>query len=70
MNPQAHAGGSMRLRVENVTKAFGGVVAIDDVTFDVRSGVVQSIIGPNGAGKTTLVNLLSGVYRPSRGRIV
>ncbi|HWD17474.1 MAG TPA: ATP-binding cassette domain-containing protein, partial [Casimicrobiaceae bacterium] len=70
MNPQAHAGGSMRLRVENVTKAFGGVVAIDDVTFDVRSGVVQSIIGPNGAGKTTLVNVLSGVYRPSRGRFV
>jgi branched-chain amino acid transport system ATP-binding protein len=58
------------LRVEHVRKAFGGVVAIDDVTFDVRSGVVQSIIGPNGAGKTTLVNLLSGVYRATRGRIV
>ena len=59
-----------RLRVEGVTKSFGGVVAIDDVTFDVRSGVVHAIIGPNGAGKTTLINLLSGVYRPTRGRIL
>ena len=70
MNAVAHPGGTMCLRVQGVTKAFGGVTAIDDVTFDVRSGLVQSIIGPNGAGKTTLVNLLSGVYRPTRGRIL
>ena len=66
----ATPGGAAQLRVERVTKAFGGVTAIDDVTFDVRSGLVQAIIGPNGAGKTTLVNLLSGVYRPTRGRIL
>jgi len=70
VNAVAHPGGTMCLRVQGVTKAFGGVTAIDDVTFDVRSGLVQSIIGPNGAGKTTLVNLLSGVYRPTRGRIL
>ena len=64
------AGGVPRLRVERVTKSFGGVTAIDDVTFGVRSGVVHAIIGPNGAGKTTLINLLSGVYRPTHGRIV
>ena len=63
-------GGAAQLRVERVTKAFGGVTAIDDVTFDVRTGIVHAVIGPNGAGKTTLINLLSGVYRPTRGRIV
>jgi branched-chain amino acid transport system ATP-binding protein len=58
------------LRVDGVTKSFGGVTAVDDVTFGIDGGVVHAIIGPNGAGKTTLINLLSGVYRPTRGRIV
>jgi branched-chain amino acid transport system ATP-binding protein len=57
------------LRVTHVSKSFGGVRAIDDLSFDVRQGIVHSIIGPNGAGKTTLVNLLTGVYRPASGRI-
>jgi branched-chain amino acid transport system ATP-binding protein len=57
------------LRVTHVSKSFGGVRAIDDLSFDVRKGIVHSIIGPNGAGKTTLVNLLTGVYRPASGRI-
>jgi branched-chain amino acid transport system ATP-binding protein len=57
------------LRVEGLGKKFGGLNAVDDLSFDIRLGVVYSIIGPNGAGKTTLLNLLSGVYQPSGGRI-
>jgi branched-chain amino acid transport system ATP-binding protein len=57
------------LRAESLSKRFGGLHAIADVTFEVARGKVQSIIGPNGAGKTTLLNLLSGIYLPSSGRI-
>jgi len=58
------------LRVEGLSKKFGGLNAIEDLSFDIQPGAVYSIIGPNGAGKTTLLNLLSGVYQPSAGRIV
>jgi branched-chain amino acid transport system ATP-binding protein len=58
------------LHVLRLSKTFGGLHAIDDLTFDVRPGTVHSIIGPNGAGKTTLINLLTGVYRPTGGRVV
>jgi len=58
------------LRVEGLSKKFGGVNAVEDLSFDIRPGAVYSIIGPNGAGKTTLLNLLTGVYKPSAGRIV
>ena len=64
------AGTAGRLRVEKLSRHFGGVHAIADLTFEIRSGSVHSIIGPNGAGKTTLLNLLTGVYAPSAGRIV
>ncbi|MGZ5266780.1 MAG: ATP-binding cassette domain-containing protein, partial [Caldimonas sp.] len=63
-------GRSGTLRVENLSRRFGGVEAIAELTFQVRSGTVHSIIGPNGAGKTTLLNLLTGVYAPSTGRVV
>jgi branched-chain amino acid transport system ATP-binding protein len=56
------------LRVDGLSKKFGGVNAVEDLTFEIRPGAVYSIIGPNGAGKTTLLNLLTGVYRPSPGR--
>jgi len=63
--------GSMEnfLRVQNLSKFFGGLAAIHDVEFHVTQGEILSIIGPNGAGKTTLFNLLTGIYRPSRGEI-
>ncbi len=57
------------LRLENVTKRFGGLVAVDDVSLDVREGELIAIVGPNGAGKTTLFNVISGVYPPEEGRI-
>jgi branched-chain amino acid transport system ATP-binding protein len=57
------------LRAEGLTKEFGGVCAVDSLSFAIAPGVVYSIIGPNGAGKTTLLNLLTGIYVPSGGRI-
>ena len=57
------------LKVEGLYKSFGGVHAIQDVSFEVPKGVVYSVIGPNGAGKTTLFNLVTGIYTPSAGRV-
>ena len=57
------------LRAEHVTKMFGGLVAVNDVSFDVPQHSIVSLIGPNGAGKTTLFNMLTGLYRPTEGRI-
>jgi branched-chain amino acid transport system ATP-binding protein len=53
----------------NVTKAFGGLVAVDDVSFEIPQGSIVSIIGPNGAGKTTFFNILTGLYEPTSGRL-
>jgi branched-chain amino acid transport system ATP-binding protein len=58
------------LATEHVTKAFGGLVAVEDVSFHVKPRSIVSIIGPNGAGKTTFFNMLTGLYRPTIGRIV
>lgn len=57
------------LRVENVTISFGGLLAIDSVSFKVEEESIFGLIGPNGAGKTTMFNLISGVYTPIRGNI-
>jgi branched-chain amino acid transport system ATP-binding protein len=57
------------LRVENLTLHFGGLVALDQLTFDLRAGEILGLIGPNGAGKTTCFNAMTGVSRPSSGRI-
>lgn len=57
------------LTVENLKIAFGGVVAIDGVSFSVKRNEIFALIGPNGAGKTTLFNMISGVYVPQQGRI-
>lgn len=58
------------LRVERLSCSFGGVRAVDGVSFAITKGMVHAIIGPNGAGKTTLFNLITGVLRPSSGRIL
>ena len=57
------------LEVEHLTMRFGGLVAVDDVSFTCRQGDITAIIGPNGAGKTTVFNCLTGFYKPSSGRL-
>ena len=58
-----------RLVIENVSRSFGGVHALEDVSFVVEPGTIHGLIGPNGAGKTTLINILSGLLPPSAGRM-
>jgi len=58
------------LAVENVTRRFGGIVALDDVTLAVDEETVAGLIGPNGAGKTTLFNVITRLYRPDSGRVL
>jgi len=58
------------LQLEGITKRFGGLIAVNDVSLSVGRGEIYSLIGPNGAGKTTLFNLISAVFRPTSGRII
>ena len=58
------------LSVENLTRRFGGIVALDDVSFGVEEGEIVGLIGPNGAGKTTAFNVVSRLYKPTSGRVV
>ncbi len=58
------------LEVRNLTRRFGGLKAVDDLSFSVMRGAMHGLIGPNGAGKTTTFNLISGFYAPSSGRIL
>jgi branched-chain amino acid transport system ATP-binding protein len=61
--------GEVVLSVENVSLAFGGVKALQDVSFDVREHEIRAIIGPNGAGKSSMLNVINGVYHPQQGTI-
>ncbi len=64
------ADGPVQLSVAGVAKRFGGVIAVQDISLDLRKGQILSIIGPNGAGKTSLLNMISGFYKPDSGRIL
>jgi branched-chain amino acid transport system ATP-binding protein len=61
---------SALLAADRVAKEFGGLIAVNDVSLDIPTGSIVSIIGPNGAGKTTFFNMLTGLYKPTRGRIL
>lgn len=58
------------LQVQNVSKRFGGLLAVAEVTFDLPKGQILGLIGPNGAGKTTLFNVINGVYAPTEGKVI
>lgn len=62
-------GGDVILKVEHLTMRFGGLLAINDLSFDVRRGEITALIGPNGAGKTTVFNCVTGFYRPTMGML-
>ncbi|MEM9012905.1 MAG: ABC transporter ATP-binding protein [Pseudomonadota bacterium] len=61
--------GEVMMEVKNITLRFGGVVAISDVSFDIREGEIRAIIGPNGAGKSSMLNVINGFYHPQEGEI-
>jgi branched-chain amino acid transport system ATP-binding protein len=67
--PQPGADGDAILSTTSITKVFGGLVAVEDVSFEIPRGRIVSIIGPNGAGKTTFFNMLTGLYKPTFGRV-
>src|SRR6266566_553548 len=66
----ASVGGAMVLEVKGLAKYFGGLKAVDDVDIEVRRGGVHALIGPNGSGKTTTLNVLSGLYQATAGRVI
>jgi branched-chain amino acid transport system ATP-binding protein len=61
--------GGTVLRVEHLTMRFGGLLAVDNLSFDVKRGAITALIGPNGAGKTTVFNCITGFYKPTEGRL-
>jgi branched-chain amino acid transport system ATP-binding protein len=62
--------GGVALELRNITLRFGGVVAIKDISFDIRWGEIRAIIGPNGAGKSSMLNVISGFYHPQEGDVI
>jgi len=61
--------GGVVMEMKNITLRFGGVVAIKDISFDIREGEIRAIIGPNGAGKSSMLNVISGFYHPQEGEV-
>ena len=57
------------MEVKNINLRFGGVIAIQDVSFDIQEGEIRAIIGPNGAGKSSMLNVINGFYHPQEGEI-
>ncbi|MFT5706601.1 MAG: branched-chain amino acid transport system ATP-binding protein [Oceanospirillaceae bacterium] len=65
-----HIGDYSLIKVEAISKHFGGVRAIDNVSFEIKKGSITGLIGPNGAGKTTMFNTIAGLHKPTHGRIL
>ena len=58
------------IRLEHVVKRFGGITAVNDVSFDINRGEIHAVVGENGAGKSTIMKMLAGVYQPDNGTLV
>ena len=69
VTPDGRTIGAVMMEMKNITLRFGGVVAIKDISFDVREGEIRAIIGPNGAGKSSMLNVISGFYHPQEGEV-
>jgi branched-chain amino acid transport system ATP-binding protein len=69
ITPDGRTIGGVLMEMRNITLRFGGVVAIEDITFDIRQGEIRAIIGPNGAGKSSMLNVINGFYHPQDGEV-
>ncbi|MBW7055096.1 ABC transporter ATP-binding protein [Paracoccus bogoriensis] len=69
VTPDGRQIGGTLMELKNITLRFGGVVAIKDISFDIRQGEIRAIIGPNGAGKSSMLNIISGFYTPQEGEV-
>ena len=69
LQPGAARTGTAVLQARGLSKRFGGLLAVSDISFDLHAGEILAVIGPNGAGKTTLLNLLSGLFKPTAGQL-
>ena len=69
ITPDGRTIGAPVMEMKNITLRFGGVVAIKDITFDIREGEIRAIIGPNGAGKSSMLNVMNGFYHPQEGEV-
>ncbi len=67
--PDGRTIGGVLMEMKNITLRFGGVTAIEDISFDIREGEIRAIIGPNGAGKSSMLNVINGFYHPQDGEI-
>jgi branched-chain amino acid transport system ATP-binding protein len=69
ITPDGRTIGAPVMEMKNITLRFGGVVAIKDISFDIREGEIRAIIGPNGAGKSSMLNVINGFYHPQEGEV-
>lgn len=69
VTPDGRTIGGVMMEMKNITLRFGGVVAIQDISFDIREGEIRAIIGPNGAGKSSMLNVINGFYHPQEGEV-